>query len=314
MIYIFIGTEEYLIKKEIETIIKENNIDPINKIEYDLETTPIQIITEDAQTISMFGEKKLIQVNNSYIFTGTTKKNTLEQNLQYLEEYMEHKNPDTILVFIANNQKLDERKKIVKNIRKHAIVKDFNQTNNLSSLIKNMFEDYQISYNTINLLIERVGNDLFRLNNEVEKIKTYKGEDLNITDQDIINLTHQNIDLDIFNLIDHIINKNKSEALKIYTEMLKMNEEPIKIIIMLANQFRLMYQSKELYRKGHTESDTASILNVHPYRVKLAVNKARDYPSDLLLKFLNELANIDYQIKNGTLDKNLALELFILKL
>ena len=83
---------------------------------------------------------------------------------------------------------------------------------------------------------------------------------------------------------------------------------------MLANQFRLMYQSKELYRKGHTESDTASILNVHPYRVKLAVNKARDYPSDLLLKFLNELANIDYQIKNGTLDKNLALELFILKL
>lgn len=314
MIYIFIGTEEYLIKKEIETIIKENNIDPINKIEYDLETTPIKSITEDAQTISMFGEKKLIQINNSYIFTGTTKKNTLEQNLQYLEEYMEHKNPDTILVFIANNQKLDERKKIVKNIRKHAIVKDFNQTNNLSSLIKNMFEDYQISYNTINLLIERVGNDLFRLNNEVEKIKTYKGEDINITDQDIINLTHQNIDLDIFNLIDHIINKNKSEALKIYTEMLKMNEEPIKIIIMLANQFRLMYQSKELYRKGHTESDTASILNVHPYRVKLAVNKARDYPSDLLLKFLNELANIDYQIKNGTLDKNLALELFILKL
>lgn len=314
MIYIFIGTEEYLIKKEIEKIIKENNIDPINKIEYDLETTPIQNITEDAQTISMFGEKKLIQVNNSYIFTGTTKKNVIEQNLQYLEEYMEHKNPDTILVFIANNQKLDERKKIVKNIRKHAIIKDFNQTNNLSSLIKNMFEDYQISYNTINLLIERVGNDLFRLNNEVEKIKTYKGEDLNITDQDIINLTHQNIDLDIFNLIDHIINKNKSEALKIYTEMLKMNEEPIKIIIMLANQFRLMYQSKELYRKGHTESDTASILNVHPYRVKLAVNKARDYPSDLLLKFLNELANIDYQIKNGTLDKNLALELFILKL
>ena len=314
MIYIFIGTEEYLIKKEIETIIKENNIDPINKIEYDLEITPIKSITEDAQTISMFGEKKLIQVNNSYIFTGTTKKNAIEQNLQYLEEYMEHKNPDTILVFIANNQKLDERKKIVKNIRKHAIVKDFNQTNNLSSLIKNMFEDYQISYNTINLLIERVGNDLFRLNNEVEKIKTYKGEDLNITDQDIINLTHQNIDLDIFNLIDHIINKNKSEALKIYTEMLKMNEEPIKIIIMLANQFRLMYQSKELYRKGHTESDTASILNVHPYRVKLAVNKARDYPSDLLLKFLNELANIDYQIKNGTLDKNLALELFILKL
>lgn len=314
MIYIFIGNEEYLIKNEINNLIKENKIDPINKIEYDLETTPIKNIIDDAQTISMFGEKKLIQVNNSYIFTGTTKKNVIEQNLQSLEEYIEHKNPDTILIFITNSQKLDERKKIVKNIKKQAILKDFNQANNLASLLKTMFEDYQISYNTINLLIDRVGNDLFRLNNEIEKIKTYKGQDLSITDQDIIDLTNQNIDLDIFNLIDHIINKNKGEALKIYNEMLKMNEEPIKIIIMLANQFRLMYQSKELYRKGHTESDTASILNVHPYRVKLAVNKARDYPSNLLLKFLNDLANIDYQIKNGTLDKNLALELFILKL
>lgn len=314
MIYLLIGTENYLINQEINKIKTENNIDSINTIEYDLETTNLNEIIDDAQTLSLFSDKKLIIVNNAYPFTSSNKKNVPIQNLDTLDTYLDNPNPNTIIIFLPNAPKLDERKKIVKKLRKTSQIKEFSEPNNLSSIVKSMFENYQISTTSINTLIERVGNNLFHLHNEIEKIKTYKGKDLNITTQNIIDLTTQNIDLDIFGFIDHIIKKEKKEAITIYHEMLKMNEEPIKIIIMLANQFRLMYQAKELYKKGHTESDTASILNVHPYRVKLAITNARNYSSDILLKFLNELATIDYQIKNGTLDKNLALELFILKL
>lgn len=95
--------------------------------------------------------------------------------------------------------------------------------------------------------------------------------------------------------------------------MLKINEEPLKIIIILANQFRIMYQSKELLKKGYTEKDIASILKIHPYRVKLAIQNGRSYSSKTLLKYLNDLADIDIGIKTGKLNKDLALELFILK-
>ena len=176
-----------------------------------------------------------------------------------------------------------------------------------------MFKGYNIDYKTINLFIDRIGNNPLIIQNEINKIKIYKGNDKNITDEDILNLTIKLIEIDIFKLIDYIVKKDKEKALELYYEMLKMNEEPIKIVVILANQFRIMYQAKELFKKGYSEKDIASILKIHPYRVKLAIQNGRNYTSETLLKYLNDLANIDIGIKTGTLNKDLALELFILK-
>ena len=76
-----------------------------------------------------------------------------------------------------------------------------------------------------------------------------------ITNEDVINLTTVNIDTDIFKFIDHIIQKEKDMAMKIYSEMIKQGEEPIKIIALLASKFRLMYQSVELTRSGCSQQD-----------------------------------------------------------
>lgn len=73
-----------------------------------------------------------------------------------------------------------------------------------------------------------------------------------------------------------------------------------------------MYQSKGLYMQGHTEKDIASILGIHPYRVKLAIINSKNYESDHLLNILSKLADLDYDIKTGNANKELALELFIL--
>jgi len=177
-----------------------------------------------------------------------------------------------------------------------------------------MFGDYQISNNTINLLIDRVGKNLAILSQEVDKIITYKNDDINITDNDIINITNKSFEIDIFALIESIINKAKEKALNIYYEMLKYNEEPIKIIVMLANQFRIIYQSKEMYKKGYTESDIASTLGIHPYRIKLALNKAKEYNSKDLLTYIKKLSELDIGIKTGNINKEIGLELFIINL
>ena len=104
----------------------------------------------------------------------------------------------------------------------------------------------KISNNSIKLLVKRTGNDIDRIYQEANKIMIYKINDKIITDKDIIDCTTQKIDLNIFTFIDNIINKNKKESIKTYKEMIKIGEEPIKIIVMLANQFRLMYQVKVL--------------------------------------------------------------------
>lgn len=305
MLYLFYGTKTFLIQNEIEKL--EKKFDNLNISKYDLDSDDIKDVIEDAITISMFNDQKLIICENANMFTGQTSKDS-----DIIENYLNHPNNDTILVFTVNNEKIDERKKITKLIKKVGEVKCFNDDINPTTLVKNELKGYEISSNLINLIIKRAGDNPIALKNELEKLKLYK-EDTKITEEDIINVISKKVDMDIFKLLDYIVQNDKNKALEIYYEILKINEEPIKIIIMLSNQFRIMYQSKELLKKGYSEKDIASTLKIHPYRVKLALQNGRKYTSSLLLKYLSELADMDMNIKTGKIDKSSALELFILK-
>ena len=61
--------------------------------------------------------------------------------------------------------------------------------------------------------------------NEAEKIKIYKINDKIITDKDIIDCTHEHIDINIFKFIDNIINKNlQGESKDIKEERINDNK------------------------------------------------------------------------------------------
>lgn len=310
MMYLLYGDVLYLIDKEIDKIIKENNIDDINISRYELDSSNFQDIIDDASTISLFAAKKLIIVNNAYLFTSANKSG----NVTLFEEYIPNYNPDTIIIFKLNESKIDERKKVVKLIKKYGVVKDFNKKDNTYDMVKTLFDNYHISKDNINYLIERIGEDIYTLKQEIDKIKLYKNDNLEITREDINNLTSQNIEMDMFKLMDAIINDNKEEALNLYQEMLKYNLEPIQIIISLANKYRLMYQAKELYIKGYNENEICKELGQqNPKYIYVLIKNGRQYDSNKLISILKSLADLDYNIKSGFVNPNLAFELFILQ-
>lgn len=311
MNYLLYGTEKFLIDKEIKNIINKHNIEEINISKYDLELNNLSEILEDASVVSLFSNNKLIIVENAYIFSRTQNKKI--DNIEILENYLKNSS-DTIIIFINNNEKIDTVKKIVKLIKEKGVIKEFNPLKNINSTVKNMFDDYKISDSSINLLIDRVGKNLELIYQEVEKLKLYKIDDKTINNKDIIDAVQININVDIFKFIDDIINKNKLSAIKTYKELLKTNEEPIKIIAMLSSKIRLMYQANKLAKKGYTEDDISEILKVHKYPVHLAILSGYKYNSKILLKYLSDLSDLDIGIKTGEKDSKLALELFILSL
>ena len=69
MNYLLYGSENYLIEKELKNIINKLNIEEINISKYDLEENTIKEILEDANTISLFSNNKLIIVDNAFIFS-----------------------------------------------------------------------------------------------------------------------------------------------------------------------------------------------------------------------------------------------------
>lgn len=308
MIYLLFGTLETLINDYVSNIVKKDKIEDINISKYNEEDLLSNII-EDASTMSLFDEKKVIIVNNSQLFSAKKAIDTTD-----LEKYISNFNPNTIMIFISNTDTVDTRRKLYKLIKEKGKIEEFNKIININSYVKKLFDDYTISYNTINLFIKRVGNDLNNLSNEAEKLKIYKINDKIITDKDIMNCTPEKIDINIFKFIDNIINKNKKESITTYKEMLKLGEEPIKIIVMLANQFRLMYQAKYLSSKGYSEDEIASTLQIKKYPAHLALQKGYKYSASTLLQYLEDLANLDIKIKSGEIDKNLALELFLLRI
>lgn len=312
--YLLYGLEDYLIQEEIKKIIEKDKIEEININKYNLENNMMDNVIEDATTISLFQDKKVIIVENAYIFSGTTNKKLPEQNIDLLLDYLNHPNPNTILIFTLIKDKIDTRKKITTLMKKNGTIKEFNTVSNINNWITKELEPYQMEKKEVEYFINRVGSNLSILKEEIDKLKLYKDNEKIITQKDIEQLTHKNIDTDIFKLIDSILSTRKKEALESLEEMMKYGEEPIAIIIMLANQFRIMYQSKQLLKKGYSEREIANLLEIHEFRVKKALEKGRKYSSDKILKKLEDLADLDYQIKSGQLDKNIGLELFILNM
>ena len=260
----------------------------------------------------LFGGKRLITIDDAYFFTG--EKSSDDKTLEKMEKFLNSFNSNNIVVFIVNNEKLDERKKITKLIKKVGKPLEFNSKADTASTIKDLLADYNITSSNINLIKERINNKMEVLTSEIDKLIIYKDDATNIESHDIINVISEYPNIDFFQFIDNIINKNTHESLKIYYELLKLKEEPIKIIVTLANQFRLMYQAKKLFQSGYSEKDIAVETGEHPYRVKLAISKAQKYSDSILLELLKKLGEINLNSKKGLLDSKTALELFIIEL
>ena len=306
MIYVVYGLDSYLIDSKIKEIVSDNDV-----VNYDLDFDSLKDILFDASMMSFLSEKKYIVINNPY-FLVQASSDTSVIDTSVLEEYLLSPNPNTVMIFRFVREKLAENKKITKLIRSKATCFNLNKSN-VFDFVRNEFSGYTISDSDMKLLINRVGDNFSILKNEIEKLKLYKIDEKSISAEDILEL-HENIDVDFFKFIDHIINGDKVTSLKEYFTLLENREEPLKILIVLANKIRLMYQVKKLSEKGYTTNEIGKMLDVHPYAAQMAGLSAKKYSSSKLLDTLDALCDLDERIKTGKASASNALELFIINL
>ena len=160
--------------------------------------------------------------------------------------------------------------------------------------------------------LNKVGYDLGNIKNELEKLFILTNNE-KIEEEDIKSINTNNKEESLFSLIDSIVNKEISKSIKLYRYFIDKNEEVIKIIAMLANKYRLIYQTKLLYQEGKNKYDISKILGVHSYAISLAITTSFKYTDSELIRILKELYNLDLDIKIGKVNDKFALEMFILK-
>ena len=304
MIYVVYGKEEYLVDQKVKELAPTS-------INYDLEFDSLKDVLFDASMMTLLGEKKYIVVNNPY-FLSIAKEGDPVIDTTMLEDYLSNINPNTVLIFKYYKDKLMESKKITKLLKNKGVFYEFNKTNNLD-IIKDKLDGFKIDKESINILLDRVGDNTGILINEIEKLKTYKYDSKEITKEDVLTINKYE-EIDFFKFIDHIINKEKNLALNEYFSLLNQKEEPIKILIVIASKIRLMYQVKVLSEKGYTVNDIANQLETKTYPVQLAGVAAKKYSKEKLLNTLINIGELDENIKTGKVVPASALELFIINL
>lgn len=317
-VFLIYGEEEFILKKHLDVLKKKLLGDDVdnNVSVYDLYHDPLDLVLEDCDTIPFLSEKKIVIANNPFFLTGEKVKTDFENNLDNLIKYIENPTDFSYLIFYLKAPKLDERKKVVKKLKGMAKVLEANALSD-NELIKQLKKiasksEFVISNDAVELLTARTGKKFGIAYQELGKLMLYKANEKEITVKDVDEMVSRSLEDNVFELIDYVLRKETAKSLLIYRDLLKFNEEPIKINAILASQFRLMLQCKVLYKRGYSQKEIASYLKVHPYRVKLAMEKANNYNDKVLINTLYDLGDIDFKIKSGQVNKELALELFFL--
>ena len=291
--------------------IKENlKIEDISIIKYTYDNNMDSII-EDANTKNLFGDKKLIIVENSTFINESDK-----LDISPLETYLDNFNKDTYLIFTLISESVDTRKKIFKKIKEVGNIIAYEKIDNkffinyISDILKQ--NNKKMEPRLIEEFLNKVGYDLGNIKNELEKLFILINNE-KIEEEDIKSINTNNKEESLFSLIDSIVNKEISKSIKLYRYFIGKNEEVIKIIAMLANKYRLIYQTKLLYQEGKNKYDISKILGVHNYAISLAITTSFKYTDSELIRILKELYNLDLDIKIGKVNDKFALEMFILK-
>ena len=316
-IYTIVTPHDSLAKNKIKELLDTCHIASEDVISYDMQEATIQDALFDVSTANFLAEKKAIIVKDPYFLTGVRISGP-EHDIDKLTSYLNNPSPENVLLFYAPYEKLDERKKIVKLLKKKSDFIKIDAPNefNLIDYARRELTRYNINFNDsiVRTLIQLTKNNVDKLISELIKIRDYfaDGSDRELTLELVRDLVPQTLEDNIFLLTEALTSKNRKEAYRVFSDLMIQNEEPIKLIVMIANQFRLLKQIQILQMRGMYEKDIASELGVHPYRVKIAIGQVRRFQADEIDKILKELADADLQIKTGKIDGQMALELFIL--
>ncbi len=321
-IYVVYGSESFLINETKQLLMKyalnEEELE-FNFATYDLEETPVEVALEDAETFPFLGERRLIILNNPFFLTAEKSKSKVEHNIAKLEAYLQEPAPYSIVVFAGSYEKLDERKKITKEMKRKGSIVEAKRLNEqeLKVWVKDRaaLNDVTINEDAVEQMLALAGTNLFMLTTEVDKLALYATTEGNVITVSMVDaLVSRSLEQNIFELVEKIVQRKIDKAFRIYYDLLKQNEEPIKILSILSGQFRLLYQVKELARKGYGQQQIAGFIKAHPYRVKLAAGQAKLFKDEELAEIMKLLADADYQSKTGGMNKELIIEMFLFKL
>lgn len=306
-IYLLFGEEAYL-RKQYRDKLKEAIIgdDNMNYHYYEGKDISIGEVIDQAETLPFFAQRRLIVLENSGF---------LKSGGEQLAEYFSA--PAQTTYFLLVETEVDKRSKLYKTVTAKGCAVEFavQDENTLKRWILGMVkkEDKKISENSLNYLLEKTGTDMENIRKETEKLFCYCMNKEVITEKDVEEICTKRIGNHIFDMVSAIADKKQKQALELYYELLAQKEPPMRILFLIARQFNMLLQVKELRGKGYQNKAIGEKVGLPGFIAGKYVAQAARFQTEELRDAVEACVEAEEAIKTGRINDNMSVEMLIIK-
>jgi len=310
-VYLFVGGAVFLMeqawKKLLSSLLPERRKN-FNGERVRAKETEAGNVIERMATTPMFGGRRLIMVDNVETW-GKGDRAAMEAFVQRIPR-------SACLVMTAPDRKNVEA--LAKAVETKGKVVQFRSPGDKEALRWLIERGRQLgkilSHRAAFLLVEMVGDDMYALASELDKICTFVGERDRIETEDIIETATSQRSFSAFDMLDHLKAQQADKALRSLRSLILSGEIPLKILSTLAWQIRIVWQVKDGLRQGISEAELSARLKSHPFVVKKAREQAVRFSDADLYRVIEAIAQTDIAIKSTGTPPELLLEELVLDL
>ena len=292
-IYFLMGEEAYYIdtlSKFIEDNVLSEEEKGFNQTVFYGRDVKIEDIVSTAKRFPMMAKRQVVIVKEAQ---------DLARTLENLEGYANNPQPTTVLVICYKYKKLDKRKKIYKAIAKNGIIFESKKLyeNQIPDWIRRVLagKGYTISPKASQMLVEFLGTDLGKINNELEKLQLIVKPEEQISAQTIENNIGISKDYNNFELLNAIARRDIKKAFGII-QYFAHDPKNHPTVVTVSTLFG--FSSKVMkYHALVNKSQAPKVLGVHPFFIKDYETAARNYPMRRISAIIASIREIDVKSK-----------------
>ena len=307
-VYLLYGEEAYL-KKQYRDKLRNAMISPddnMNYAYYEGKGINVKEVIDLAETLPFFSDRRVIVMENTGFF-----KTSSEELAEYIKELPE----STAIIFVE--AEIDKRGKLYKAVQKKGRAVELGRQDE-STLLRWIAgsvkrENKQISENTIRHFIAKIGTDMENIQKELEKLFCYTLDKDAITVEDVEAICTTQITNQIFDMVNAVADKKQRQALDYYYDLITLKEPPMRILFLLARQFKLLLEVKELDKYGLGRKEIAEKTGLNPFVVGKYQTQAKAFSVKELRTIIEDSVDTEEAVKTGKLSDMLGVELFIMK-
>lgn len=273
-IYWLEGEEEYFIDKVIDYA--EHNILPESESSFNLsifygKDANWADIINACRRYPMFAERQVVLLKEAQQM----------RDIEKLEAYVENPLTSTVFVVSYKDKKLDARKKFAKLVKEKGVMVTTKKLydREVPEWAQNLVHSkgLTITPKGLALLVDHIGNDLSRIENEINKLSVNLSKRTNITEDDIENYIGVSKDYNVFELQAALAAKDLARSIRII-QYFEANPKAGPIQLVLPSIYSFFSKVFMIFGTGTTDEKTiATALGVNPYFMKEYMQAARLY-------------------------------------